>query len=451
VFAAARVYDAGRSVELVTDALGIAPLYFRQVGRLLLFATNPRLLALPGDRLDRLAAWTVVQSQFCWGDHGLTVGVRRVPPGSRLRFEQGKTRHFRWYPLSNLPDGREAVTRENLAELESAFQAAVGRLLDLKFGSIVLPLSGGNDSRRILAALVSREVAFEAYTVDTGDFDGPFATNLARCFRFPHKLLRLPTGRDFASIDYLRRVLADGECVEHSWWLRIAQEVGSAGVTLFDGLRGDVNPLTSYNSEKAIGTLSEHSQILEKSWWPSLTEVRNYLAHYLAIVPDGNNREHMTFTMTRTRFAPALMATRLLPVGNLAVFPFLDLEYLWHSLRFRPGGDANGRNSLQQVCLEEFWPQYASFPSTRALAPVRPRQPRGWSADWKARLEQLNAEAGYPGYGDLRDALTRSAWLLALAAPHSGAVATRVEWWLERILTIFARQAGQKPAWTVSE
>jgi hypothetical protein len=450
-FAAARILDEGRAVELTADALGIAPLYYREVGRLLLFATNSRFLCLSGDELDRFAGRNLIQSRFAWGDSGLTSGVRKVSPGVQLKISGDGIRRSCWFDYGSLPPGDEPINSNNLADLEASFQTAIERLLALGFGKIALPLSGGNDSRRILSPLVARNVDFESYSVrvfhDGRDMDASFAANLAKHFGFPHQIVELPRGSEFAELDRLRRALVDGEGVEHTWWLPMGKNLGHSKM-LFDGLAGDITSYSFYNTEQAIGTLSVTDKVLRPSYWPSATEASEYLESYLSRIPKGNNRDTLSFLFLRTRTGPGLMATRLLPLGNLAVFPFMDLDYLKNALRFDPRQKATKATSLQQRCLHAFWPEYAQFPNTASNPPqVEPTFRKTQRDHWAACLRQLNREAMAPMYGELNNALSVRARATAIAAPFYATLSAKIRWWLEPFLTLASRQNFQNPAW----
>lgn len=450
-FAAARILDEARRLELTTDILGISPLYYREIGRLVLFGTNSRFLSLTGDELDRIAGRNLIQSRFAWGDSGLSFGIRKVSPGSQLTFSSAGIRHTSWFDYGNLPPGDEPIAERHLHDLEDSFQTAVDRILNLRFGDLTLPLSGGNDSRRLLAAIVSRKKNFASYSVrvfhDGRDMDASFASNLAKHFGFPHQVFELPRGSEFAELDRLRRALVDGEGVEHTWWLAMGSRLGHSKM-LFDGLAGDITSYSFYNIEQAIGPPTAADKLLRTSFWPSAIRISEALENYLARIPKGNNRDTIAFLFLRTRTGPGLMATRLMPLGNLAVFPFMDLDYLRNALRSDPSEKATKATSLQQRCLRAFWPEYSQFPTTANNPPlVEPAFHEIQTRQWAACLQQLNSEADYPRYSQLGQTLTPKARIKAAVAPFSMAISGRIRWWLEAFLTLEARQHSKAPVW----
>ena len=106
-----------------------------------------------------------MQCHAVYGNRSLTEGVQRVPPGTIVSFRKDGVTERRWFSYSNLPAGNKRVTSAGLREVETVFQNAIDRCLQLQTTGHLLPLSSGDDSRRILAALHSRGLPLNALTV----------------------------------------------------------------------------------------------------------------------------------------------------------------------------------------------------------------------------------------------------------------------------------------------
>jgi hypothetical protein len=277
--------------------------------------------------------------------------------------------------------------------------------------------------------------------------DVTFASQLARHFGFPHTIVDLPCGSDFAQLDGLRRTLVDGEGVEHTWWAAMGTKF-KAPVMLFDGLVGDVTAYSFYDTKKAAGDPTALVNILNPSFWPPPAEIQKSLDEFLADIPSGKNHGTLGFLLLRTRSGPGLMATRLLPLGNLAVFPFMDLDYFWHSLRFDPGQKMTRDTALQHLCLSKFWPEYLSFPTTRNPPNMDAPFHNIQQEQWASCLRRLYSDSGYASHGTLSKALTPRARALVLAAQYSTVVSRRIRWWIEPFLTLAARLRLQQACWT---
>jgi asparagine synthase (glutamine-hydrolysing) len=142
-----------RSGELVlaVDRRGIKPLYYAQVGRTLIFASELKALLrarLVPSLVDPTALWLFLCLGFVPAPHCIAVGVRKLKPGEILRFRDGDVTLTSFDPPRRTPDRLPPqVARERLRE---ALDAAVRRQLaaDVPVGAF---LSGGIDSTLLVA------------------------------------------------------------------------------------------------------------------------------------------------------------------------------------------------------------------------------------------------------------------------------------------------------------
>jgi asparagine synthetase B (glutamine-hydrolysing) len=464
--AAARILEGGRRLQLITDAFGIAPLYYRIWNGAVLFSTLPRLLAAPGDHMDRLAGRSLIQTGYLAGDFSLTCGIERVPPGRCLTFDGVVPASRAWFRYGDLPVGDQPITPAAVREVEEAFQNAIDRCLRLPAASYVLPLSSGYDSRRILAALHSRGVPFQALTVRVfqkggRDLDASSARAMASEFGFSHTVLELPEPAGFAKDDRLRRRLTDSEVVEHTWAIQLARHLPPQTSLVFDGLGGDVlNNTSAYGGQefhtaaepekvrlvarRLIG--AEYDKILNEKFWPGGAELREALIAYLRDLPEGPNRSDLAFLLLRARRGAGVWSHTLIPAGHVPVHPYFDRDYVRIALRYDPL--EKRKRSLQERCLAEFWPRYYAYPGSRRLPPdSAPGDPGRMGRLDLACLRQLLAEADSPLFHGVRPWLKARGYALLLAAAHEDRIASRLRWWLYPLLSLQARNSNQIACW----
>lgn len=466
IFAAVRISRGGRRAELISDALGISPLYYRVWNGVLLFATSARLLAAPGDRMDRLAGRALIQMGYVCGNRSLTAGVRRVPPGSRLIFDSLKPVSQQWFAYTQLPGGERPICRRAVREVEECFQQSIDRCLRLRARDYVLPLSSGYDSRRILAALHSRKAAFQALTVrvlqkDNRDLDGYWAAAMARHFKFSHRVIELPTPEQYREDDRIRRLWTDSEVTEHTWGMQLSRRLPGRTSLIFDGLGGDVLNNTGYGVAE-FHTAPEHdklqliarhmvddrrSRVLTRRYWPEASDLRGDLIAYLAGLPAGRNLPDLAFLLVRTRRGAGMWSQATMPAGHVPVHPYCDLDYIRVSLRYDPLHKLERR--LQDRCLEEFWPAYFAFPGSRRLPPdSKPGDPGLMRGLNLACLTQLQNEAEEASFRDLKAWLTWRGYVLLRGATHQKWIAHRCHWWMYPILSLHSRKRSTPPCWT---
>ncbi|MCK6370399.1 MAG: hypothetical protein L6Q83_03570, partial [Gammaproteobacteria bacterium] len=153
VFAVARIADDGASLLLATDLLGFAPLYYTRLDGGVIFSTNPRFL-VSGDSSSDLLAWRgLLESGFVASERSLRTGVHRLPAGKALVAAGDSLRLSSWLELDDLPKGERPLDAAGIADVERVFHEAMDRCLALTGLDVVLPLSSGHDSRRILSSL----------------------------------------------------------------------------------------------------------------------------------------------------------------------------------------------------------------------------------------------------------------------------------------------------------
>lgn len=182
-------------LTLLTDYLGLRPLfYIHQPGRLAFASEIKALLALnwlrPQINEEALAEWLAFE--VVDGDRTLFEGVKRLPPGAMLIWEKGQIKVCQYAQpcyVENGKDGSESRWVEMFIEgLRQSLQRRLGPL-----GGFVLPLSGGLDSRFLLALLyedLRHPLPLVTYG-GKGSRDVERARKMAEITRYPHQVLYL--------------------------------------------------------------------------------------------------------------------------------------------------------------------------------------------------------------------------------------------------------------------
>jgi asparagine synthase (glutamine-hydrolysing) len=155
-----------RRLVLARDRFGIKPLYYRLEGGQLRFASELRALPRGEIDLDALEAYLALNSVPA--PFSIFREVRKLPPGSLLVWQRGKSRIERY--AQPLPQPREALREGDRAELAEELRA---RLRDSVRAHLVsdVPvgvfLSGGVDSS-LVAALAAQESGDQLRTFSIG-------------------------------------------------------------------------------------------------------------------------------------------------------------------------------------------------------------------------------------------------------------------------------------------
>ncbi len=250
-----------QTLLLVTDRLGLRPIYFGEHDGLFRFASEVKgILADPAfpRHLNRAAVADLFHYSFVLGEKTLVQDIHLLPPASVLRYQHGHWSVSRYWDIP-YPDHyprRKARWYDDL--IYEALKASVERMVHpgLKYG---LSLSGGLDSRWIAALLAQVQSESSAYTLGTpGSDDTPSAIEVAKQTGLCHHYWELtPTFVPDLAETYV--YVVDG--MDHLWHMeefpltvRVGEYVDvSVGGFLGDGLFGyEINPISACLPKKDV-------------------------------------------------------------------------------------------------------------------------------------------------------------------------------------------------------
>ena len=174
MFAFAIWDEARRRLWLVRDRVGKKPLYYRDAGQTLWFASELKALvgaADLGEKVDADAVRMYLQYGYVPSPFTIYSGIHKLPPGHHLVAEQGKVTVERyWDPVQHALAARPRTDTDAAAELESRLATAVGQrtIADVPLGAF---LSGGIDSSLVVALMQEQSPApVRTFTIR---FDNP--------------------------------------------------------------------------------------------------------------------------------------------------------------------------------------------------------------------------------------------------------------------------------------
>ncbi len=169
MFALAIWNRAERELFLARDRYGVKPLYYAEVGQVVLFGSEIKSL-LQHDGLSAAVSFPHLLEYFTFQniftDGTLFAGVKMLPPGHRvtLRAEPGRVQPERYWDFDFCEVDEGASDEEYLEELDRLFRQAVARQLvaDVPVGA---HLSGGMDSGSITALAAQALPYLNTFTV----------------------------------------------------------------------------------------------------------------------------------------------------------------------------------------------------------------------------------------------------------------------------------------------
>jgi asparagine synthase (glutamine-hydrolysing) len=192
------LWDGRRKRLLVgRDRLGIKPLYYREDGSRLAFASEAKaILALPGvsAELDPAGLEEYLGLGYVPGPRSMFRGIRKLLPGSLLACENGSVTVRRFWSVAAASPVREIPEEEwTGAFLETVERAVVSQMVsDVPLGAF---LSGGIDSSTIVAFMArNSSQPVKTYSIGFEDTMGggyynelPWARMVAQRYRTDHR------------------------------------------------------------------------------------------------------------------------------------------------------------------------------------------------------------------------------------------------------------------------
>ncbi len=381
------------------DKLGMRPLFWCEVrgGGVAVASEIKLLLPLVGDLRVNWAAWEdQARHGFQIGEHTLVQGIHRFRRAGCLMWQDGRLQHTVLEHFLENAEVREYRADAFAEENSAAFGASMSRLLAM-LGDLppLLTVSGGLDSRRLLAGLLCAGRAPELLTVENPrrsgrEEEGAITEQVAAAAGLPLTVIRPASP---AAVEWgadARDGYADFETDEHGIYSLIAAATGTRAAVNFDGLAGDtlLNP-AQFVRREYLGEGGEErflAAMTRGGEWVNLPRVGKSFPERLREVWQSIREAPNPITV----FALDTRGRRELSLGPMliqarafeSVYPFLDREFMLSALSLPPEARLGGQ--LQRTLAERTCPRLAGIPSTRdsgfEAIPGLVRQIPGWRA-----------------------------------------------------------------------
>ncbi len=389
-FAAALWDGVEKRLTLLTDHLGMHPLYYHVRGEQLFIGTHvAHLLALPDlhPKLDRRALATFLAVEYPVGEATLVEQIALVPPATRLSWKDGMMRlESYWRPWTLSPSPMQARERW-LEGLIHYLREAIAhqRRGDGESG---LLLSGGLDSRLLLALLTEAGVRPSTYTFGLRNSDDVrWGREVARRVGLPHRVAVLRPSH-LPRVAERAIALTDGMTGAihfHLLWGR--EEAETWPEQLYLGFLGDalfgshLTPLLwgRYSTTEVRRYLFRHANVafrredlerlLTPRWYGSLRDAAWEAFRDAVVVPHGDAAQvAVAFDLWQRQRRFIAQGHRLLRPWHRLSLPFADRELVSYILRIPPGLLLN--RELMIEALLRIAPELGHIPYTGTRLPL---------------------------------------------------------------------------------
>lgn len=230
------------TLTATVDRFGVQPLFYAADRNAIRISPSVDALLREGAPrdLDDSALAVFLRVGFFVGDDTPFRHIRALPPGGTLEWNDGRLDVRSSWPRSAPSD---ATREEAIDRFAAMFADSIERRLNTTAGPVVVPLSGGHDSRHILLALCAAGcrpaccVTVEPYPPSQADDIG-LAREMAARVGVAHAVV--PRRPDRVTAESEKNSLTSFCADEHVQFLPLRTYFQRAPATLFDGLGGDV-------------------------------------------------------------------------------------------------------------------------------------------------------------------------------------------------------------------
>ncbi|MCI0337014.1 MAG: hypothetical protein L0226_05530 [Acidobacteria bacterium] len=409
------VYGDARAQEVIviTDVIGSRHCFFRRIDRCSALSTSSLVLAALAEcSLDVVGCEEFLRTGVVYENRTFFQEVRKIAPARVARFTGGRpVTESRYWNIQELDpdklDGPHAVIElsENLV--------GVARRVANVFPRPVCDLTGGYDSRAIVAAFLTAGVDFETTVAGSADSADCLVSNgLSKLTGIPHwhlenetrlshrqleEALRLTDGGydvvDYARIFSLHRQLSSrfevsingsfGELARGYWWELLWPHIGKREALdkrkiavrryVVDPSSPQLYPLNQANiTDKDAGFIEHFAQVIERAnaglaGWPNTAQMDN------------------TYLELRMQYWQGRIASSTDQIWP-CLSPFMFRSVLETMLQIKARW--RYRSLLIRMMLAELQPELAAYPLEHGYPPT----PLTWR-NWPRFLPALKALA----------------------------------------------------------
>lgn len=347
-------HKPSNTTNVYNDSYGFSPLYYRTDTQHLI-SNIAGALAFESDTLDLGALRSFVSTGYIPNDHTLANQVMRFPEGVNtcLRKHAAAAYTANTTPITTAP--ALDIDDKSIQDSVDTFRESMQSNFQLNSNDkpIILPLSSGWDSRRILESMLYFDKQPSCYSCEGQnaagiDVDAVHAKEIAEHYDLQHQITyRHFISRNYEHSKYLR-ILMSAESSEHTWSYSLFKETPNDSY-IFDGLAGDVLGNSGFGDVSIYGKGKDTQSFLvnylvdsrfnflfKKSIWPNRQAITAAFEQHMSHYPNNDLAPELLFLSLHTRRRTSLWGQSLTSPKNVVIAPFMERKYLTHMLSVKP-------------------------------------------------------------------------------------------------------------------
>ena len=388
----------GRQRRLHSSVNGIGAIYWLTDGDALYFSSRIDPLVQTSSRpltIDWDAWSSTIALRFPSADRTPFAEIRRLGPHSTLTWRRGavhvESAPWPWAHVDQ--DLERAAAGEALAQSLRTSASEVG-------GPVLVPLSGGRDSRMLACAFADAGLATRAVSVsdDEGDtHEEDLARPVAEALGLEQDLLRADAD-DYPANWQARARLVEHQFVDHAWLVPLSRHLARQHLPVSDGLAMDTflgqgnrffTPATRDYSDPRRASLAlfdamrrygqAHHALAGPLQQPVVERARDLFLEVARELEGTREQARLIFYRTRTIRGVSSYATGLLGQRASIIAPGVGHDFVMTSLAATQ--EAREGDGLYVATMQALNPEVARLPSTAHTPRRPPHLPQVWCAD----------------------------------------------------------------------
>ncbi len=351
LFAIFIVDQRSRQVHVITDRCGSLHIYWRQLADGVAVSTSSAVLAqCAPSTFDPLAVHEFIATGIIYEDRSLWRDVRKIGPATVLTIDANGARSRRYWDFSAIEP--ESLALDDAVDRTHAGLVEVLKALPDTREPVVSDLTGGYDSRLLLAGLLDAQRPFHTTVSGSGDHpDVTVAARIASALGLKHQNISspsLPTAEEFDAA--VRMTDGEYDAFDFARILHIHRRLANEHGMSLNGSFGE----------------------LARGYWWELLWPRLARRHPLDVAMVARKR-FAAIPYDKSIFSPAAqldLASHMAEVASRAIAPIINypnttqMDCVYYTLRMQrwQGRIASSTNQL--------WPAFSPIGFAQVLDPI---------------------------------------------------------------------------------
>jgi hypothetical protein len=321
--------------------------------------------------------------------------IRTLPPGGRLVWQDGQVAITGGVEVPRA----QSITREGaVTGMTDLFRQAMQRILSSWDGPIILPLSGGRDSRHTLLEMLHQGRAPLAcvtfhHNGSAMNAEALSARAVATRAGVRHDVLGYARPR---LADALRATVMTSLCAdEHAQMMPLHDYMLGHSGAAFDGIAGDILTNPDNDADRfydlamkgdfigiARGLVEGHARVISQEDWgqgagPLYSpgrddEVLDYIGRTVAQYADAPDPYQVFWMYHRTRREINFVPQAILSPAKTVFCPYLDEDFVRFCLSLPYSVTKD--QQLHNDCIARAYPKFADVPFAESIKPPQVRR-----------------------------------------------------------------------------